>query len=94
MSKEFTITVKTEMTIPLSVEIAAQWFAELDDDTQAKFFVEVARRFDSFNGDYQLYCIGGHLQHCKCSTSSARELIKNLASYIDTSTHGKETEIT
>lgn len=84
--------ITKQVEIDLTVDEAAEWFAALDDDSQARFFVKVAEKMSAFKGgmDSQLYFIGGHLQHCECSTPQARELVKSLAYFIDNSPHGKK----
>ena len=68
--------------VPLTVEQLAGLFSELDDDAQAKFFVEVARIMQSwtpYERDMQAAYIGRHLRDCECSTESARELVAEIA---------------
>lgn len=81
------VEIKTE--IDLDIKTGAEWFCDLSDDEQCKFFVEVARIMDGWpgGGDSQLYYIGGHLKNCKCSTPEAREMIRALAQYAETSEH-------
>jgi hypothetical protein len=72
---------KTEtLTIGLDMATVAAWFCELDDEAQADFFVEVAKRAESWavNPDGQWMRVGSHLRTCDCSTDEARELIRNL----------------
>ena len=60
----------------------ARGFCELDDDTQAKFFVEVARlmgQWGAGKAESQAFYIGRHLRTCECATDAARELIRNIA---------------
>ncbi len=62
-------------------EIARQ-FARMDDDHQAKFFVEVAKHMNGWGAgkmEQQLYSIGKHLRTCECSTPEAIELVTFLA---------------
>jgi hypothetical protein len=79
------ITSKVEVT----VELLAQCFAGLDDDSQCRFFVEVARIASTWpgGGDSQWYYVGGHLRNCECSTPEAREMISQIHHYMQTSTH-------
>lgn len=80
-------TVTTE--IDLDVQTAAEWFSGLDDDQQTQFFVAVAEIAKSWPGsaDTQWYSIGGHLRSCDCSTDDAREMIRSIARYMETSNH-------
>lgn len=72
--------IKVETEIELSIEAAAQWFAGITDDEQAKFFVEVARIAESFpyRQETQWLAIGNHLMTCECSTEEAREMIRSI----------------
>lgn len=62
---------------PLAVD-----FCKLDDDQQAKFFVEVARIMDTWGlgkRDQQAWYIGRHLATCECATPEAREFVGMVA---------------
>lgn len=54
----------TTLDAPLTIEQLAGLFADLDDDSQAKFFVEAARLLGS-----------QHVRDCACSTEEAREFL-------------------
>jgi hypothetical protein len=74
--------VKLQVTVdvPMTLELAGL-FVELDDDSQAKFFVEVARLMSTWREHErysQQYAIGRHLSDCQCSTEEARELLRNI----------------
>lgn len=73
--------IKVETEIELSIETAAQWFAGITDDEQAKFFVEVARVAETFpvHQESQWLAVGNHLATCECSTEAAREMIRTIA---------------
>jgi hypothetical protein len=65
----------------------AESFCAMDDDCQAKFFVEVAAVMDgwpaqSHGRDQQCWYIGRHLATCTCSTEAARDVIRTIASAI------------
>lgn len=81
--------IEMKSTVEITVELLAQCFAELDDDAQCKFFVEVARIASTWEsgGDNQWYYVGGHLRNCKCSTPEAREMIESICRYMKTSEH-------
>lgn len=71
--------MKVAATIELNVEQLAAAFCELDDDTQAKFFVECARLAATWPPHVdQFYAVGRHLRTCNCSTPEARELIRRI----------------
>lgn len=59
----------------------AQAFAEMDDEEQAQFFIEVAKIASTWDGRtfQQWYSVGRHLATCECSNDEARELVQELA---------------
>jgi hypothetical protein len=77
--------VKLTREIKLTPEELAEAFCEMDDDSQAKFFVECARierswdRAGSFMYVDQWREVGKHLRECACSTEDAREMVRRLA---------------
>jgi hypothetical protein len=76
-------TVKLTVTVdvPMTVEQLAGLFAELDDDSQARFFVEVAKAMATWTLHeryMQAIYIGRHLRDCTCSTEDARELLREI----------------
>lgn len=74
---KFTVT----LDVPLTLEQLAGLFADLDDDSQARFFVEVARLmqgWDPHSRNMQATYIGRHLRDCACSTEAARELLTEI----------------
>lgn len=85
------LRIKTTVTtvIELGIDQAAEWFCGLDDDQMAKFFVAVAEGAKRWprDADNQWYSVGGHLRNCQCSTESAREMIRSIAHYMETSEH-------
>lgn len=59
----------------------AATFSRMDDDQQAKFFVEVAREMGKWTigtVEGQAYHIGRHLAICKCATPEAREFLLGI----------------
>ena len=63
--------------LPLAME-----FCKMDDDQQAKFFIEVARIMDSWGAgkrDNQAWHVGRHLATCQCATPEAREFVTTLS---------------
>lgn len=85
-------SITTTVEVELSIEQGAAWFSELDDDSQAKFFVEVARIAEGWthNSNMQWWLLGGHLRNCSCSTEAARDMIRTIAEGMEKSTHGAE----
>lgn len=60
----------------------ARAFCRLDDDGQARFFVEAARIMAEWPGagmDMQAHYIGRHLRDCECSTPGGRDLVRLIA---------------
>lgn len=83
-------SAKVTTIVELDVETAALWFSELDDDTQAKFFVEVAKRslaWPRHAAMHQWYLIGSHLKNCECATEEAREIIREMHDGLQNGTH-------
>jgi hypothetical protein len=78
-----TVTMRTEATVEVDLDMLARLFAELDDDAQAQFFVKVAAILDAtpptkWTSDvarWQAEHIGRHLAECSCSTVSGRLFI-------------------
>ena len=75
-----------EVPEKLSVTDLAHAFTELDDDAQAKFFVEVTNIAASWSAaegqhhqDLQWFFVGRHLRDCECSTEAAREMVCEIA---------------
>lgn len=67
------------------VRALAARFCRLNDDAQARFFVEAARLMDGWGpakASMQAHYIGRHLKECACSTSDARNLIESIAEAI------------
>lgn len=67
--------------VPLTLQQLAGLFVELDDDSQAKFFVEVASLMQSWTPherNMQAFYIGRHLRDCACSTEDARKLMMDI----------------
>lgn len=85
-----TAIVTTETQFELSIETAAQWFCELDDDHQAKFFVEVAKIMETWGPgklEWQAHSIGSHLKNCECSTDEARQIVRELHGGLEYGVH-------
>lgn len=81
--------VQATVEVDVTVDLLAQWFTSLDDDSQARFFCSVAAIADreftkglssvaSVNADWQWSAIGNHLRDCSCSTERGREMIQTI----------------
>lgn len=73
--------LQVTVDVPMTLEQLAGLFVELDDDSQAKFFVEVAKRMQTWTPherDMQEFYIGRHLRDCSCSTEDARDFLRNI----------------
>ncbi len=59
----------------------AEAFADMHDEGQAQFFIEVAAIASGWEGGNfpQWYMVGRHLARCACSTDEARSLIREIA---------------
>lgn len=77
--------IKIVTEVELDIEVAAKWFAGLNDDEQSKFFVAVAKAIDlpHFQAETQWLAIGNHLATCECSTEDAREMIRGIVYGMD-----------
>lgn len=77
------ITITTE--IDLDVATGAAWFAGLDDEQQAQFFIDVAEHAKKWPKPacFQWFSVGRHLRNCDCSTTEARDLITEIAGGIE-----------
>ncbi len=78
--------IKIETEIALDIDVAAKWFAGLNDDEQSKFFVSVCANMQDVSAaqrETQWFAIGNHLATCECSTEEAREMIRSIVYGID-----------
>ena len=61
----------------------AEAFCDLDDESQAQFFIEAARIMSTWPEPaarvMQAHAIGRHLRDCPCSTYEARALVSDIA---------------
>lgn len=90
------VKVTTTQEIEVDISMLADAFCGLDDDGQAQFFVEVAKRFNAWGAgkaDSQCWYIGGHLRNCECSTAEARELIESIYNGMLKSSHGVKADV-
>lgn len=80
---EAVIETTTKTVIAIDMKTAAEWFANLSDERQADFFVEVAKAAQQWDcqgrWSSQFWLVGRHLRDCSCSTDEARELVEELA---------------
>jgi hypothetical protein len=75
------VKLSVTVDVPMTLEQLAGLFVELDDDSQAKFFVEVARLMGTWTAherNMQEFYIGRHLRDCSCSTEDARDFLRNI----------------
>jgi len=82
--------VKITTSIELDIETAARWFAELDDDNQARFFVAVAKHsmaWPQYGRDVQWFRVGSHLKNCECATEEARQIVRDMHDGLVNGTH-------
>jgi len=73
--------VKLSLDVKLTPAQVAEAFADLDDEQQTRFFVEVARIASTWEPGTapQWRLVSRHLRDCPCSTDDARELVRDLA---------------
>lgn len=81
-------TVHITREISISVDAAAEWFANISDDDMAQFFCAVAKYAKewpqpSFPPDHMWWLVGRHIAECKCSTDEGREMIREIAAAMD-----------
>jgi hypothetical protein len=86
------VMVKTEAEIDISIEIAAQWFANITDDDQARFFVAVCEEAKKWKKgglgpNHQWFQIGSHLKNCECSSEAARDMIREMYNGLQNGEH-------
>lgn len=85
-----TAEIETKVKITVDIQLLAQWFAGVDDDTQAKFFVAVCEEAKNWGSVYQgqqWYAVGSHIRNCKCSSDLARNMIEELYNGLKTGNH-------
>jgi len=66
--------------VEIDLVTCAKWFAGLDDEKQAQFFIEVAKEAMTWpSGSVSLWQqferMGDHLRTCYCSNDLARDVI-------------------
>lgn len=97
MTAPVEIVTTTKRTVALDMSLAADWFCELNDEQQADFFIEVARRSSRWVRDHtnQWWLVGRHLGTCDCSTEEARDMVKALHDglYHNTISRGRPTSL-
>lgn len=74
--------MKLEVEIKPTPKVLAEAFAEMGDEEQAQFFIEVAALAKSWRvgGSMQWHYIGAHLRDCACSTMEARDMLFEISS--------------
>jgi hypothetical protein len=81
------VRLNVTVDVPLTLDQLAGLFVELDDDSQAQFFVKVAALMQSWTPherDMQAFYIGRHLRDCRCSTEEARDLVSAITEAMQT----------
>lgn len=72
-----------EATVRMTPLLIAEAFAEMDDEGQAQFFIEVAAIAATWGGDVQVgrqwTLVGAHLRDCACATEEARDMVRSIA---------------
>jgi len=90
------VKLNVTVDVPLTLDQLAGLFVELDDDSQAQFFVKVAALMQTWTPherNTQAFYIGRHLRDCACSTDDARELIEEIRESMQADTkHPTEAE--
>lgn len=81
--------VKAMMEVDVTPEMLGLWFANLDDDAQARFFVAAAEAAKGWGPGWleQFNAAGTHLRTCKCATEDARELVREIFKGLERGTH-------
>lgn len=77
--------VELTLNVDLTPHQLAVAFADMGDESQAQFFIElaeIAARWEPGNVD-QWYAVGRHLVTCGCSTDAARDLVHRIAEGAD-----------
>jgi len=85
-----TITRTIPATVAVTPRFLAETFAEMSDEAQAQFFIEVAEiaaRWH-FPPAIQWGLIGAHLRTCTCSTEEARHMIREIARAVEADESG------
>jgi hypothetical protein len=77
----YRVEIESKTTVELDVELVAKWFCELDDEKQADFFIQVAKRAKGWERDqgHQWWLVGRHLVNCICGTTEALDLVAELS---------------
>jgi hypothetical protein len=84
--QEDSVKLRVEVDVPMTLENLASLFAELDDDSQARFFVEVDKIMQGWTPherNMQAFYIGRHLRKCECSSEGAKEMLMEIVAAMD-----------
>ena len=70
-----------EANVDFTPKMLAESFADMGDEDQAQFFIEVAKIAERWtDGNFnQWAAVGGHLKRCSCSTPEARDMVRDMA---------------
>ena len=65
----------------MTPQMLATAFADMMDEDQAQFFIDVAELAKEWGADpyAQWYLVGRHLVTCSCATDEAREMVTAIA---------------
>jgi hypothetical protein len=92
MVGEWIVTARDGTTVRLDPKEAAEGFARLVEDSQARFFSALADFLIAMAGEWskpgmdphlKWYLLGGHLRNCLCSDDPARDMLREVAYWID-----------
>lgn len=79
MAVEKTITVTWDVTPAELAEV----FAAMDDEDQAMFFTEVAKRFEAPAMAMQMAYFAKHMVDCECVSKAGRDFVRDLVEHLD-----------
>lgn len=72
-----------EAEVAFTPRVLAEVFADMSDEDQAQFFIEVAEIACQWeqgaNQGWQWSLVGGHLRDCSCSSPEARDIVRAIA---------------
>lgn len=77
--------LKKKIELKLSPSDIAGAFAEMADEDQAQFFIEVSSQMESWGHDkkqIQLLNIADHLRKCSCSNTDTRDMLRDFVSWL------------
>lgn len=77
--------ISTTVEVDVDLDMLAQMFAGLNDESQTQFFVKVAAIAETWEtrSSVQWNAVGAHLKDCGCSSEGARQMVEELADGMD-----------